>query len=50
MIHITRADAQWLKALLNIVEYIYQEYPELFSKEDEEALAIAGELIRSINK
>ena len=48
MINITRADAQWLKALLDMVEYLYQEYPELFSKEDEEALAIAGQLIRSI--
>jgi hypothetical protein len=48
MIHLTKADAQWLAKLLDIVEYIYQEYPELFNKEDEETLAIARELIRSI--
>lgn len=50
MIHITKPDAQWLLKLLEIVEYIHGEYPELFSKEDEETLAIAGELIRGINK
>jgi hypothetical protein len=36
--------------LLDIVEYIYGEYPELFSKEDEETLKITGELIRGLNK
>lgn len=48
MIHLTKADAQWLAKLLDIVEYIYQEYPELFTKEEEETLAIARQLIRSI--
>lgn len=43
-----KANALWLLKLLDIVEYIYKEYPELFSKEDEETLAIAGEYIRSI--
>lgn len=43
-----KADAQWLLKLLDIVEYIYQEYPELFTKEDEETLAITGEYIRSM--
>ena len=48
MIHLTKPDAEWLAKLLDIVDFIYQEYPELFSKEDEETLAIARELIRSI--
>ena len=48
MVHLTNPDVQLLKKLLDIVEFIYQEYPELFNKEDEETLAIARELIRSI--
>lgn len=50
MIHITKPDAQWLEKLLEIILYIHSEYPELFSAEDEETLAIAGELIRGLNK
>jgi hypothetical protein len=50
MIHITKPDVQWLLKLLDIIEYIHSEYPELFSAEDEETLAIAGELIRGLNK
>ena len=48
MIHVTRPDVEWLLRLLDIVEYIYQEYPELFTKEDEDTLKVAGELIRSL--
>jgi hypothetical protein len=43
-----KADAQWLAKLIAVIDYIYQEYPELFSKEDEETLAIARELIGSL--
>lgn len=50
MINITRPDVQWLAKLLDIIVYIHGEYPELFSAEDEETLAIAGELIRGLNK
>lgn len=45
-----KPDALWLLKLLEIVEYIYGEYPELFSEEDEETLKITGEIIRSLNK
>ena len=48
MIHVTRPDVEWLVKLLDIIEYIYQEYPELFTEEDEETLKVAGELIRSL--
>ena len=47
-IHLTPPDLHWLMKLVMIVEYIHQEYPELFSKEDEETLAITKELIRSL--
>lgn len=46
--HVTNADVDWLIKLVDIVEWVYAEYPELFSKEDEETLAIAGQLIRSL--
>ena len=49
-IHLTRPDAAWLAKLLVICLYIHKEYPELFTKDDEEALKIAQELIRSINQ
>jgi len=48
MIHVTRPDVEWLLKLLDIVEYIYQEYPELFTEEEEDTLKVAGELIRSL--
>jgi len=50
MIHVTKPDVTWLVKLLGIVEYIHAEYPELFSHEDEETLAVSGELIRSLDK
>lgn len=50
MIHLTRPDAVWLERLLNVIEDIHEDYPELFTKQDEETLAVAGELIRSINE
>ena len=46
--NVTKADALWLLKLLTIILEVYDDYPELFNKEDEETLAIAGELIRSI--
>lgn len=49
MIHLTKADAQWLKKLLDTTEWIQKEYPELFSLEEDEMLKIVGELIRRIN-
>jgi hypothetical protein len=49
MIHLTRPDVAWLKRLLDITEYIYREYPELFSKEDVEALTIASQLIEDLD-
>lgn len=49
MIHLTRPDAEWLRKLLDLAEANYEDYPELFSKQDEEVLKIAGELIRSIS-
>ena len=48
MIHVTRPDVEWLLRLLDIVEYIFQEYPELFTEEEEDTLKVAGELIRSL--
>ena len=47
-IHITRPDVEWLIKLYKIVSYVYEDYPELFSKEDEETMKVAGELIRSL--
>ena len=41
-------DVAWLAKLLVIAEYIHKEYPELFTKEEEETLKVAGELIRSL--
>lgn len=48
MTHLTPPDAEWLTKLMEIIDFIHQEYPELFSKEDEETLDIARQLIRSI--
>lgn len=47
-IHLTRPDVEWLTKLYAIVSYVYEDYPELFSKEDEDTLKVAGELIRSL--
>lgn len=47
-IAITKADAEWLAELLNIVEANQTDYPELFSKADDETIKIAGQLIRSL--
>lgn len=41
-------DVQWLVKLLRIVEEQYEDYPELFTKRDEETLKIARQLIRSL--
>ena len=49
MIHLTKADADWLLKLLEIAEANYEDYPELYSVRDEEVLKIAGQLIRSIS-
>jgi hypothetical protein len=38
----------WLGRLLIVTEYIYEQYPELFSKEDEETLKISRELIKGL--
>ena len=48
MINITPADVVWLGRLYIIAQFIYEEYPELFNKDDEETLKIAGELIRRL--
>lgn len=48
MQNIGRPDVEWLAKLLKILEEVYQDYPELFSKEDEETMKIAGQLIRSL--
>jgi len=48
-IHLTRPDAEWLHKLLQLIEYIYEEYPELFSEEDEDMLRVAKQLIEDIN-
>ncbi len=47
-IHIGRPDVVWLKKLLKIVEEQFEDYPEVFTKEDEETLKISGQLIRSL--
>lgn len=48
MQNIGRPDVEWLTKLLQIVVFIYAEYPELFTEEDEETLKIVGQLIRSL--
>ena len=48
MINITKADVVWLGRLYIIAKYIHEQYPELFTEEDEETLKVAGELIRSL--
>ena len=48
MINITKADSGWLLRLLIITENIFEDYPELFTDEEEETLRIAAQLIRSI--
>lgn len=45
---ITNPDVEWLFKLYSILQFLYEEYPELFSAEDEEVLKITGELIRSL--
>jgi len=47
-IHITRPDVLWLEKLLDMVQYIHKEYPELFSEEEEETIKIVAQLIRSL--
>lgn len=49
MIHLTKPDVNWLTKLLDVVEGIHDDYPELFSKEDRETLKITRQLIRSLN-
>lgn len=46
-IEITPADQVWLETLLDLVEDLLEDYPELFSDEDEDIIAVAGQLIRS---
>lgn len=48
MIQLTRPDIEWLATLFKCIKYLYQEYPELFSKEDEEALLICDQLIKDL--
>ena len=48
MTTLTQADVMWLGRLLVVIEYIYEHYPELFTKEDEETLKIARQLIEEI--
>jgi len=48
VIHLTRADTEWLLKLLIVLEEIHEDSPELFTKEQEETLLVAGQLIRSI--
>ena len=47
-IHITKPDVVWLTKLYRLALANYEDYPELFSEEDEEVLKVAGELIRSL--
>ena len=49
MIHLTPPDAVWLKKLLVIAKYIQQEYPELFTEEDDETLLVTEQLIKDLN-
>lgn len=49
MIHLTKPDVAWLERLLEVVEFIHEEYPELFSDEDEETLRIVAQLIKDLN-
>jgi hypothetical protein len=48
MQHVTPPDVVWLGKLVQIVDAIYEDYPELFNTEDEETIAITRELIRSL--
>ncbi|MCH7779653.1 MAG: hypothetical protein IH848_02300 [Acidobacteria bacterium] len=48
MKRLTQPDVEWLAKLLEIINYIYADYPEMFSEEEEETLAIARQLIRSL--
>ncbi len=48
MVNLTRPDVGWLKKLVVVVEEIHDDYPELFSDEDEETLKITQELIRNL--
>jgi hypothetical protein len=50
MIHLTKPDATWLLKLLIVVEENHEDYPELFTKSQEETLLVAGQLIRNINQ
>ena len=49
MIHLSRPDVEWLDKLLAMVKFIHEEYPELFSDEDEETLLIAEQLIKELS-
>jgi len=48
MIHLTRADIEWVKKLIMITSWIHQEYPELFNDEEEETLLIVDEILRNL--
>ena len=48
MIHLTNSDVMWLGRLLIVADTIYEQYPELFNKEDEETLKIARQLIQGL--
>ena len=38
----------WLGRLYIIAQHILEDYPELFTTDDEETLKVVGELIRSL--
>jgi len=46
---LSRPDIQWLKELMDLNESLLQDYPELFSDEDEETIKVVGELIRRLH-
>jgi len=49
VINLTKPDVEWLVKQDNVIQWIYTNYPELFSEEQEEILRITSELIRSLN-
>jgi len=47
MITITKADLLWIIKLLEIIEYFRDEFPEEFTNDEDEAIKVVAQLLRS---
>lgn len=42
---LTNPDLHWLKKLVELILHTYEDYPELFSKDEEEVIQVCRQLV-----